>query len=74
MGAVSNNADIGGTDRERAAARLAAELLFRMERRGDRFTLERDADVRSPVRHENLTLDEVEELLETWKLRGFHGG
>jgi hypothetical protein len=62
------------SDRERAASQLATELLFRMEKEGDRFTLERDTDVRSPVRRENLTLDEVEELLETWKLRGFHGG
>jgi hypothetical protein len=74
MEAVSNNADVSGSDRERAAAHLAAELLFRIEKQGNRFTLERDADVRGPVRRENLTLDEVEELLETWKLRGFHGG
>ena len=26
------------------------------------------------VRHESLTLDEAEEVLNTWKLRGFHGG
>ena len=25
-------------------------------------------------RRENLMLDEVEEELETWKLRGYHGG
>jgi hypothetical protein len=27
-----------------------------------------------PARRENLTLDEVEEELETWKLRGYHHG
>jgi len=27
-----------------------------------------------PVRHEGLTLDEVEEILNTWKLHGLHGG
>jgi hypothetical protein len=34
----------------------------------------READVATAVRGENLSLDEAEELLETWKLRGFHGG
>jgi hypothetical protein len=72
--AVSSNPVGMSEGRERAVAHLAAELLFRIEKRGDRFTLERDADVGSRVRRENLTLDEVEELLETWKLRGFHGG
>jgi len=27
-----------------------------------------------PALQENLTLDEVEEELETWKLRGYHSG
>lgn len=52
-------------ERERAAASLAAELPFRFQRRGGRFTLDCDADVGSPVRRENLTRDEVEDLLET---------
>jgi hypothetical protein len=26
------------------------------------------------VDKENLTLEEAEEFLNTWKLRGFHGG
>ena len=60
--------------RERAAYELAAELLFKMEKHAGGFSLFRDADVRNPVKRENLTLDEVEQLLETWKLRGFHGG
>jgi hypothetical protein len=30
--------------------------------------------VSQPVRHDNLTLEEVEETLNTWKLRGPHGG
>jgi hypothetical protein len=62
------------TDRERAADELAAQLLFKLEKRGSRYSLYRDADVKSPVRHDNLALEEVEELLETWKMRGFHGG
>jgi hypothetical protein len=49
-------------------------LLFRLDAGGQRYTLTRDVDVSKPVRHENLTLDEVEEILSTWKLRGFHGG
>jgi hypothetical protein len=61
-------------DRERHLRQLAAMLLFDVDRQGDRFTLARSVDVSTPIRHENLTLDEVEELLNTWKLRGFHGG
>jgi len=60
--------------RVRAAAELASQLFFRLERRRFRFTLEREVDVPEPVRHENLTIDEVEQLLETLKMRGFHGG
>jgi hypothetical protein len=36
------------------------------------FSLYREADVSQPVRHDGLTLDEAEEILNTWKLRGFH--
>jgi hypothetical protein len=61
-------------DRETRLRELASKLLFTMESQGSRFRLYRDADVSSPVRHEGLTLDEVEELLNTWKLRGPHGG
>ena len=48
--------------------------MFAVRREGDRFTLTRAIDVARPVRHENLTLEEAEEVLNTWKLRGFHGG
>ena len=61
-------------DRERRLHGLAAKLLFRFERRGTRFSLYRDVDVPKPVRHDELTLDEVEDILNTWKLRGPHGG
>ncbi len=61
-------------DREQALRELAAQLLFTVERRGDRFSLCRDADVPNAVRRDNLTLDDAEEVLQTWKLRGFHGG
>ena len=62
------------TDREARLRELASKLFFSMENEGGRFRLYRDADVSRPVRHEGLTLDEVEEILDTWKLRGFHGG
>ena len=60
--------------RERAMDELAAKLLFRVEKHGSRYNLCRDVDVSSPVLREDLTLDEAEELLNTWKMRGFHGG
>jgi hypothetical protein len=60
--------------RERHMRDLAAMLFFDVRKQGDRYTLSRDTDVAKPVRHENLTLDEAEALLSTWKLRGFHGG
>jgi hypothetical protein len=60
--------------REREMRELAAQLFFEVEKQGDRFSLYRDVDVPAPVRRENLTLDEAEELLHTWQLRGFHGG
>jgi len=62
------------SDRERHMRDLAGKLLFEVEKRGSRFTLSRNVDVSKPIRRENLTLDEAEELLNTWKLRGFHGG
>ncbi len=61
-------------DRERHLRELAQKLLFEVDKQGGRFTLSRTINVSKPVRHESLTLEEVEELLSTWKLRGFHGG
>jgi hypothetical protein len=61
-------------DRERRLRELASRLLFKLEKQGTRFTLTREVDVPAPVRHENLTADEAEDVLETWKLRGPHGG
>jgi hypothetical protein len=62
------------SERERHMRQLAAMLLFEVQRQGNRFTLSRSIDVSKPIRHENLSLDEVEALLNTWKLRGLHGG
>ncbi len=53
---------------------LADRLLFRLERQGSGYALTRDIDVAEPVRHENISLAEAKEILNTWKLRGFHGG
>ena len=61
-------------DCEARLRELAARLLFTLENQGSRFALYRDVDVLKPVRHDRLTLDEVEDVLNTWKLRGPHGG
>ena len=61
-------------DREARLRALASKLFFTLTRHDSRFGLYRDVDVSKPVRHEHLTLDEVEDLLNTWKLRGPHGG
>lgn len=62
------------SEREAHLRALAYQLLFRVERSGERFTLTRTADVSKPVRHERLTIDQAEELLGNWKLRGLGGG
>jgi hypothetical protein len=49
---------------------LASRLEFSVQKAGDRFTLLRTADVMPPVFEERLTLNQAEELLQTWKLRG----
>ena len=61
-------------DREVHLRELASKLFFTLTKEGSRFCLYREADVPRSVRHDGLTLDEVEETLNTWKLRGFHGG
>ena len=61
-------------NQEEKMRNLAAQLFFDVEKHGAKFTLYRDVDVPEPVRREDLTLEEAEELLDTWKLHGFHGG
>ena len=61
-------------EREQHLRTLADKLLFTVEKRGARFTLSRTADVGSPVRRDGLSLEQAEELLATWKLRGLGGG
>jgi len=53
---------------------LAKQLLFHVEKHGSNYSLRRVADVSAPVEEGNLTLEEAEAFLNTWKLRGFHGG
>jgi hypothetical protein len=61
-------------EREARLRELAAKLFFTLERQGLRFALYRDLDVSQPVRRDGLTIDEAEDVLNTWKLRGPHGG
>jgi hypothetical protein len=66
---------MAGTNAREAHLRdLAERLEFTVERSGDRFNLTRTASVARPVREDGLTLEQAEELLNEWKLRGFHGG
>jgi hypothetical protein len=60
--------------RERALFELANQLQFQVEKHGSRFTLRRVAGVSTPVEIENASFQEAVEFLNTWKLRGFHGG
>ncbi len=62
------------SEREDHLRKLADMLLFAVEKRGDRFTLRRTADVSSPVVHEGLSIEAAEDILNVWKLRGPHGG
>lgn len=60
------------TNRERAAYELAERLFFDLEKHGNRYSLRRK--IGDHARRENLTIGEVEEVLERWKLEGPHGG
>jgi hypothetical protein len=53
--------------------RAAAErLFFELEKHGPRYSLYRKIGGFTP--QHNLTLDEIEKILELWKLQGPHGG
>jgi hypothetical protein len=64
------NATQEHSKREALMRTLAGRLEFAVQKIGDCFTLLRTTDVVPPVCAERLTLDQAEELLETWKLRG----
>ena len=61
-------------DRRARLQELASKLFCTLTAEGPRFALYRDVDVSKPVRHDGLTFDEAEEILNTWKLRGPDGG
>ena len=61
-------------DREQRLFELAKRLGFRAEKHGARFALAYEAGDAAPFREENLSLEQAEEILRTWKLRGPHGG
>ena len=56
--------------RRRAVEYLAERLFFELERDGDLYSIYRKIGGFTP-RHD-LTLDEVEKVLELWKLQGPH--
>jgi hypothetical protein len=62
------------SERERVMMELAKQLQFVVEKHRDRYSLIRVVDVSAPVEEKSLALEEAEEFLNTWKLRGFHGG
>ena len=61
-------------EREDRMKVLAGKLHFEVEKTGSKFSFYREVDLSEPVRHDDLTLDEAEDLLNRWKLRGLHGG
>ena len=64
--------ELDAARREREAFDLAERLFFKLEKQGDRYSLRQDVTEFAP--QNNLSLDEVEQLLERWKLQGPHGG
>jgi hypothetical protein len=61
-------------EREATLRQLADMLFFKLEKAPDGYSLCREADVSAPARYTGLSLDQVQEILNTWKLRGPHGG
>ena len=64
--------ELDAARREREAFDLAERLFFKLEKQGDRYSVRQDVTEFAP--QNNLSLDEVEQLLERWKLQGPHGG
>jgi len=69
-GGLMLNATQGHSEREARMRTLASRLEFSVQKAGDCFTLLRTVDVVPPVCAERLTLNQAEELLQIWKLRG----
>ena len=64
----------GANEREAHLRALTEQLQFSVETHGDRFTLIGTADVSRPERQSDLTLDQMEDVLCRWRLRGLGGG
>ena len=62
------------TERERHLFHLAGLLSFEVRKHGDSFSLTRTDDIERPLHRDGLSIEEAEEVLNTWKLRGPHGG
>jgi hypothetical protein len=62
------------SQRERHLFHLAGLLMFDVKKEGGTFSLARTADVERPLHQDGLKIEEAEEVLNTWKLRGPHGG
>jgi hypothetical protein len=62
------------TDRERHLRALAERLQFTLEKHDGLFTLVRTSELKRAEIERGLTLEQAEELLRTWKLRGLGGG
>ena len=53
---------------------LAKRLRFDVEKHGSKYSLRRVVDGSETLEKDNLDLEQAEDFLNTWKLRGFHGG
>jgi hypothetical protein len=51
-------------DREARLREVASKLFFTLKNQNFRFSLYRDVDVPEPIRHDGLSLDEVEDTAE----------
>lgn len=60
--------------RESQMIDLAKRLQFEVKKHDSRYFLRRETGVSEPVESRNLSLEEAVDFLNTWKLRGFHGG
>jgi hypothetical protein len=73
-GEDGSHADSAKYEREAHLRALGDQLLVKVDRSAEGYTLTRTADVSKPARPERLTIDQAEELLGNWKLRGLGGG
>ena len=60
--------------REARMLDLAKRLRFDVEKHGSKYSLRRVVDGSETLEKDNLDLEQAEDFLNTWKLRGFHGG